>query len=68
MEITASGRSSSLVFRRRNLELALHSNEMEGGHASHAFMQDAHEYVNGRIDAHELLRRTQLRYGAATRS
>lgn len=47
----------------RNLALAIRSAEMEGGHASDAFLHEAREYANGMIDAATLGRCVRARYG-----
>ena len=47
----------------RNLALALHSAEMEGGHVSDVLLHEAHDYANGLIDAATLGLRVCARYG-----
>jgi Antitoxin VbhA len=49
--------------RRRRVEDAIHSNEMEGLHVNADTLADADEYVAGRIDSDELVARARARYG-----
>ncbi len=50
--------------RRRNaVEDAEHSGRMEGLSVDEATGADAVDYIDGRIDAHELVDRTRARYG-----
>ncbi|CCE74089.1 conserved hypothetical protein [Clavibacter nebraskensis NCPPB 2581] len=49
--------------RRRHVEDAAHSGEMEGLHLTPGTSEDAGEYVAGRIDAAELRERVRARYG-----
>jgi Antitoxin VbhA len=49
--------------RRRRVEDAIHSNEMEGLHVNADTLADADEYVAGRIDSDELVARARPRYG-----
>ena len=49
--------------RRRRVEDAVHSNEMEGLHVNAETLADADEYVAGRIDSDELVARARARYG-----
>lgn len=47
----------------RNLALAIHSTELEGGHVSEVFLHEASDYANGLIDAATLGCRLRVRYG-----
>lgn len=58
-----AARAERAVRHTRNLALAIHSAEMEGGHVSDAFLHEAREYANGTIDAATLGRRVRARYG-----
>lgn len=49
--------------RRVRVETAISSAELEGGHLSPEFLQDARDYINGNINSHQLVARTQKRYG-----
>jgi hypothetical protein len=49
--------------RRRRVEDAAHSGEMEGLPLTSSTSEDAGEYVAGRIDATELRQRVRARYG-----
>ena len=49
--------------RRRIVEEAVHSSEMEGLSVSSETLRDADDYINGEIDAHELVTRTRARHG-----
>jgi len=49
--------------RRRRVEDAAHSGEMEGLHLTPGTSEDAVEYVAGRIDSAELRERVRARYG-----
>lgn len=51
--------------RRRHVEDALHSGEMEGLHVGPETRADAQDYIDGLIDAPELVARTRIRYGLA---
>lgn len=41
----------------------VHSARMEGGDVTPAFLTDARDYIEEKIDVHELLNRTRRRYG-----
>lgn len=56
-------RAAKAAHNTRNLALALHSAEMEGGHVSDIFLHEARDYANGLIDAATLGRRVRARYG-----
>lgn len=56
-------RAAKAARNTRNLALALHSAEMEGGHVSDVFLHEARDYANGVIDAATLGRRVRARYG-----
>ena len=56
-------RAAKAARNTRNLALALHSAEMEGGHVSDVFLHEARDYANGLIDAATLGRRAHARYG-----
>lgn len=56
-------RAARAARNTRNLALAIHSAEMEGGHVSDAFLYEARDYANGLIDAATLGRRVRARYG-----
>lgn len=49
--------------RRRAVDEAVHSGEMEGLHVDRETLDDADRYVTGEIDVDELVRRTRARYG-----
>jgi len=49
--------------RRRAVEEAIHSGEMEGLSVGPETLEDAQKYINGEIDTDELVRRTRARYG-----
>jgi hypothetical protein len=51
--------------RQRRVEDAIHNNEMEGLHANGETLDDADDYVAGRIDSDELVARARARYGLA---
>lgn len=51
--------------RRRAMEEAIHSNEMEGAYVSAEFRKDAAEYVSGDIPIDELMRRTKRRWDSS---
>ncbi|MFZ2964437.1 MAG: hypothetical protein WA006_07125 [Rhodoglobus sp.] len=55
--------TSAETLRKRVVEEALHSGEMEGLHVDPATQADAAEYVAGRIDSDELVARARARYG-----
>ncbi len=55
--------AADVAARRRIVEEAVHSSEMEGLAVSSETLQDAEEYINGEIDAHELVTRTRARHG-----
>lgn len=48
--------------RRRIMEEAIHSNEMDGAYVSTEFREDAEEYVKGDISIEELMTRTKRRW------
>lgn len=48
--------------RKRLMEEAIHSGEMEGSYVSAEFREDAAEYVKGDISIDELMRRTKRRW------
>lgn len=48
--------------RKRVIEEAIHSGEMEGTYVSAQFRQNAEEYVSGEISIEELMRRTKRRW------
>lgn len=48
--------------RKRAMEEAIHSGEMEGAYVSAEFREDADEYVKGDISIEELMRRTKRRW------
>ncbi|OUO96053.1 hypothetical protein B5F41_04020 [Gordonibacter sp. An232A] len=50
------------VNRKRVIEEAMHSGEMEGSCVSAEFRKDADEYVDGDISVEELMRRTKRRW------
>lgn len=56
-------KSEVVARRRRVVEEAIHSGEMEGLTVSVKGRQDADEYVAGRIDSDELVARARARYG-----
>lgn len=49
--------------RRRRVEVAVHSGEMEGLHVTPDTRADAEEYVDGQIGVEELRARVRARYG-----
>lgn len=51
------------VERRRRVEIAVHSGEMEGLGVTPATRADAEEYVDGRLTVQELRARVRARYG-----
>ncbi len=55
--------AADVAARRRIVEEAVHSSELEGLAVSSETLQDAEEYINGEIDAHELVTRTRARHG-----
>lgn len=55
--VTESGK------RKRRVDDAIHSGEMEGVHVAPATRADAGEYVAGRITSDELVERARARYG-----
>ncbi|NQX27257.1 antitoxin VbhA family protein [Microbacteriaceae bacterium VKM Ac-2854] len=59
VNITAAERAR----RRCDVDAAAHSSEMEGLRSSAEFRIDAEAYVDGTIDADELVARTRARYG-----
>lgn len=50
--------------RKRLMEEAIHSGEMEGAYVSDEFREDAEEYVKGEISIEDLMRRTRRRWKA----
>lgn len=50
--------------RRRSVDAAVHSTELEGGQVSEATRADMADYVAGHIDVDELMARGLSRYGA----
>lgn len=48
--------------RKRAMEEAIHSGEMEGAYVSAEFREDAEEYVEGEISIEELMKRTKRRW------
>ena len=48
--------------RRRAMEEAVHSGEMEGAYVSAEFRKDAEEYTDGDISIEDLMRRTRRRW------
>ena len=48
--------------RKRLIEEAIHSGEMEGAYVSAEFREDADEYVKGEITIEDLMRRTKRRW------
>lgn len=48
--------------RKRLMEEAIHSGEMEGAYMSAEFREDADEYVKGDISIEDLMRRTKRRW------
>lgn len=48
--------------RKRLIEEAIHSGEMEGAYVSAEFRKDADEYVKGEITIEDLMRRTKRRW------
>ena len=57
-----AGRRYAMVARKRAMEEAIHSGEMEGAYVSAEFREDADEYVQGDISIEELMRRTKRRW------
>lgn len=60
---TSTAAAISRDERERRVAEAIHSGEMEGFHVSPAGIEDADEYVAGRIDSDELVTRARARYG-----
>lgn len=48
--------------RKRAIDEAIHSGEMEGAYVSSEFRADADEYVQGDISIEELMTRTKRRW------
>ena len=48
--------------KKRVVEEAIHSGEMEGAYVSAEFRKDAEEYVKGDISIEDLMRRTKRRW------
>lgn len=48
--------------RKRAMEEAIHSGEMEGAYVSAEFRRDAQEYVEGDFSIEELMKRTKRRW------
>ncbi|MGL5866246.1 MAG: antitoxin VbhA family protein [Dermatophilaceae bacterium] len=63
--MTQAARSTSTTKeeRKRRVDEAAHSGEMEGLHVTQAGRADAGKYVAGRIDSDELVARARARYG-----
>lgn len=61
MHDDAYGRCDA-VDRKRAMEEAIHSGEMEGAYVSAEFRKDADEYVQGDISIEDLMRRTKRRW------
>lgn len=57
-------RVNTKALRSDLVEEAIHSVELEGGHVTDGLRADARDYVDGRIDAADLVARTRARYGA----
>ncbi|WP_053387628.1 antitoxin VbhA family protein [Leucobacter japonicus] len=51
--------------RRRRVDEAIHSGEMEGLTVDADTQRDAGEYIDGKIDSGELVARARARYGLA---
>lgn len=54
--------------RKRLIEEAIHSGEMEGAYVSAKFREDADEYVRGDISIEDLMKRTKRRWNSESRS
>lgn len=50
--------------RKRAMEEAIHSGNMEGAYVSAEFRRDADEYVQGEISIEDLMKRTKRRWSA----
>lgn len=50
--------------RRRAMEEAIHSGEMEGAYVSAEFRRDAEQYIEGNFSIEELMTRTKRRWTA----
>ena len=48
--------------RKRAMEEAIHSGEMEGAYVSAEFREDSVQYVRGDISIEDLMRRTKRRW------
>ncbi|MBM6786037.1 antitoxin VbhA family protein [Collinsella tanakaei] len=48
--------------RKRLMEEAIHSGEMDGAYVSEEFRKDADEYVRGDISIEDLVKRTKRRW------
>lgn len=48
--------------RKRLMEEAIHSGEMDGAYVSEEFRKDADEYVRGDISIEDLMKRTKRRW------
>ncbi|KAA8831414.1 MULTISPECIES: antitoxin VbhA family protein [Bifidobacterium] len=48
--------------RKRAMQEAIHSGEMEGAYVSAEFRKDAEEYVDGNFTIEELMTRTKRRW------
>ena len=57
----------SCMDRRRLMEEAIHSSEMEGAYVSAEFREDTEEYVEGDISIEELMTRTKRRWRVGCR-
>lgn len=53
--------------RKRVIDEAIHSGEMEGSYVSARFREDAKEYTRGDIDIEELMLRTKRRWTNASK-
>lgn len=68
MEPARTTRTSSAEPRRRAVANAVHSTELEGGTVAPDARADMEEYVVGRIDSDELMRRGLVRWGLDPRA
>ncbi len=53
--------------RKRVIDEAIHSGEMEGAYVSAEFCEDADEYVKGEITIEELMTRTKRRWAIVSK-
>jgi hypothetical protein len=58
-----TGGEADVDERRRRVEVAVHSGQMEGLTITSATRGDAEDYVEGTISSSELVRRVRARYG-----